>query len=140
MWTYGTFSYLVVSRNMSQAFDCGYIYDRNAANNVGTWDDTDCFALHGYICKTQANIKHNAPPKPPRCDDIPEIAEYKFTKFNGGCYKYQSARKTWQEAEASCQQMGGSHLASINDAMEQAFVFTRNQKTAWTGLSNKQVN
>ena len=115
--------------------------DRNVGNDVGKWDDADCYGLFGYICKTQANIIHNAPPPSPKCDDVPEIAEYKFTKFNGNCYKYQSSKLSWQDAENACQAMGGSHLVSINEGMEQAFVFTRiNTKSAWIGLNNKQVN
>ena len=115
--------------------------DRDVGNDVGKWDDTDCYGYHGYICKTQASIEHNAPPQPPHCDDQPEIAQYKFTKFNGNCYKYQSTKVSWQEAENACKEMGGSHLVSINDGMEQAFVYTRiKTKSAWIGLNNKDLS
>ena len=114
--------------------------DRNVGNDVGKWDDTDCFSLHGYICKSAASIEHNAPPNPPHCDDQPEVAQYKFTKFNGNCYKYVKNQKTWQDAENDCQSMGGSHLVSVIDGMEQAFVYTRTKQSAtWLGLNNKQV-
>ena len=126
--------------NISKVFDCAVIKDRDVGNDVGKWDDIACFDINGYICKTQASTEYNAPPATPKCDDVPEVADYKFTKFNGNCYKYQSNKVTWQEAESACQQMGGSHLVSINDAMEQAFAFTRIKSVStWIGLNNKQV-
>ena len=39
-----------------------------------------------------------------------------------GCYKFVNQSKGWQDAEQSCQDMGG-HLASVTSADEQTMVF-----------------
>ena len=48
--------------------------------------------------------------------------------------------KTWDEAEQDCVKQH-SHLVSITNDMEQAYVFANAQQTqSWIGLSNKQVD
>ena len=62
----------------------------------------------------------------------------------GECYKWESEPKTWDEAEESCI-LQHSHLVSILDDVEQAYVFTQpqlglDQEQAWIGLNNKAVD
>ena len=117
---------------------CGRLYDRNIGDYAGKWDDDSCYKLNAYICKSKGSQEHNPPPPPPKCDD-PEVAGANFLKFNGACYKWMTSPLTWIEAENACKSMN-SHLVSIIDAVEQAYIFTQVKgDTSWTGLNNRQV-
>ena len=104
---------------------------------TGMWDDTNCTMRHPYICKTPASSENSdPPPPPPPCDDPNHQG---FSQFNGACYKWVDQPKSWDDAENDCKQMD-SHLVSVIDTIEQAYVFTElRTELAWIGLSNKQV-
>ena len=114
------------------------VVNRDWNDDVGKWDDYECDNALGYICKAQASPSNNPPLPPENCDD-PELSGQDFIKFDGSCYKWMSSALSWTEAETSCLNMN-AHLVSINNPMEQAYVFTRVQsEAAWIGLNNRQV-
>ena len=106
---------------------------------VGMWDDDNCTLPFGYVCKTDASTENvDPPPPPPVCDDV-NLSNQGFYKFNGACYKWISEAKPWTEAEQSCKDMN-SHLVSIMDSIEQAYVFTTVETdNTWIGLNNREV-
>ena len=100
------------------------------------WNDAQCESRYGALCKTKVSPSVPEPPVLLNCEDE---GHFEFVKFNGACYRWIDTPKTWDDAEQDCINQH-SHLVSIVDDMEQAYVFTRvKQSQAWIGLSNKQV-
>ncbi|XP_075772838.1 C-type lectin-like isoform X3 [Pelodiscus sinensis] len=69
-----------------------------------------------------------------------------WKSHQGDCYKYFPQRRTWQEAQAECQEQGaGTHLASILSAGENNMVaeYVRQNPgsgSVWIGLSDPSEN
>ena len=109
-------------------------------NGLGVWVDDQCGDKYGVLCKTQVSPSFE---KPPRRESCVDVGRPDFYRFKQGCYKWESEPKTWDEAELRCIEQH-SHLASILDDTEQAFMFTQpqlgiEQDQAWIGLTNKEV-
>ena len=100
------------------------------------WDDSNCTANYGYVCKTPASPENPNPPATPQCDD----ANHRdYSKFNRFCYKWIDEPKSWSDAESFCKAQN-SHLVSVLDLFEQAYVFTEvKANLAWLGLNNRDV-
>ena len=121
---------------ISFKFNCGTVNANVLGREPGTWDDGNCTASFAYVCKLPASPDNPNPPSVPKCDD-PNHQDY--SKFDVFCYKWINEPKSWSEAEKYCQDHN-SHLVSVLDTYEQAYVFTEVQSdTAWLGLNNKQV-
>ena len=59
-----------------------------------------------------------------------------WTKFNDHCYLYNILRRTWSQAQSTCENFGG-HLATIQDVEEDQFIrmFINESKTAINDLT-----
>ena len=115
--------------------DCAEL--ASGVNNPSYWNDAQCSFTRGAFCKTTVNPNNQEPIILPTCNDG---IHDEFIKFNGACYKWMDVPKTWDEAEQDCVKQH-SHLVSITNDMEQAYVFANAQQTqSWIGLSNKQVD
>ena len=62
---------------------------------------------------------------------------YNWQTYNGHTYVYVTSTKTWQAAESYAQSLGG-HLATVNDAEEQAWLYSEYGSTAsfWIGMND----
>ena len=115
---------------------CGTVIVHQDGREPGTWDDGNCTASFAYLCKTAASPDIPNPPSLPKCE---EPNHQDFLKFNGFCYKWFDEPKSWNEAEKFCQDQN-SHLVSVLDTFEQAYVYTEVQTDlSWLGLNNKEV-
>ena len=119
--------------------NCGHMWVTPRCNvtraQVGEWNDNECHHAMTVICKKSKDsgikllkvsesrkflilapvtVIPTTPVPDKRC-----AQGYSF--FNGNCYKWSSARKTWTEAEATCHSEGG-HLASVHSEDENKFV------------------
>ena len=115
--------------------DCASMYNLGHGNAIaGKWNDAGCEYTKGGLCKSEVSPHFEQPPKLQTCE---EAGKSDYLHFNGACYKWVSAPKSWDDAEADCKS-AGAHLVSIYDDMEQAYVFTNAEDTqSWIGLTNK---
>ncbi|KAH3690244.1 macrophage mannose receptor 1-like [Dreissena polymorpha] len=134
--------------------DCVVLVTRPGYN--GTWDDSVCTAQHGYICEFDAvsgseigttmtpNTTDNGDGDSHMCPlHLLVLAQQYGTdvaQHGNSCYELLKSRATYPHAEQLCQEAGG-HLASINNAEEQAyiqnFMMRHNQtRPVWIGLND----
>ncbi|CAL1265743.1 unnamed protein product, partial [Larinioides sclopetarius] len=88
----------------------------------------------GYICQRSTDPDIPVPPpKPSKCADG-------LVGYRNSCYKYFSEPKSQQNADKTCQNLGG-HLVSIIDNFEQSFLFNfvgKKSRAIWNGLRTTQ--
>ena len=65
-----------------------------------------------------------------------EAQGYKF--FNGHTYKYYNDPKTWHEAKAACEALGG-HLATSTSAEKNTFLTTLTTNLLWLGGTDEET-
>ena len=100
----------------------------------GKWNDAACDSLKGVLCKGMASTENANPPQLETCEGLTD-----FYRFNGGCYRWASEAKTWNDAEQDCAQQG-AHLVSIWEELEQAYTFSSvKDSKSWIGLKKEPV-
>ena len=100
-------------------------------NSYGSWSTSrDGNLERYYLCEWDVDIRTN-------------LEEYYLSKgyafYNGHTFKYFSDTKTWAEAQAACEALGG-HLATSTSAEKNAFLTTlttKQQKVCGNGLLAK---
>ena len=121
--------------------DCGSLYNikhpgGDDNGEPGKWNDAACDNPKGVLCKGMASTENANPPQLETCEGE-GLSEY--YRFNGGCYRWVSEAKTWNDAEQDCIQQG-AHLVSIWDALEQSYTFsTVKDSKSWIGLKKEPV-
>ncbi|XP_056366715.1 brevican core protein isoform X2 [Oenanthe melanoleuca] len=61
-----------------------------------------------------------------------------WRSFQGSCYRHFSARRSWEQAESQCRQLGG-HLAAILSPEEQQFINDQYREYQWIGLNDRTI-
>jgi len=87
-----------------------------------------------YVCKKPKNGSWPTPA--PTLAPIKGNCAAGYHKFGNFCYKLMLNKKSWDDAKASCKQVGsGFNLASIHSQKENAFVASLLQEDqTWIGL------
>ncbi|XP_036384637.1 C-type mannose receptor 2 [Megalops cyprinoides] len=100
---------------------------------TGRWNDDSCHLARGWVCYRKKSS--SIPEPPPTKNPCPSG----YTSWYNNCYKLVEEYKTWEEAQAACQQEKGN-LASIDQSYDQAFVagvVLQGKSDAWIGLRRK---
>ncbi|XP_044179085.1 uncharacterized protein LOC114946811 isoform X1 [Acropora millepora] len=111
----------------------------NSSNsNTGLWDDIDCAARNGFICKIRKGEPHISPSVVGSCPSG-------WIKFDQHCYLFRDTyndRRTWTSARYMCLRQG-ANLLSITSKQEQDFIshhFTDNlHGQVWLGLNDRNI-
>ncbi|XP_015761322.1 PREDICTED: macrophage mannose receptor 1-like [Acropora digitifera] len=107
-------------------------------SNAGLWDDIDCAARNGFICKIRKGEPHISPSVLGSCPSG-------WIKFDQHCYLFRDTYRdhmTWTSARYMCLKQG-ANLLSITSKQEQDFIshhFTDNRHgTVWLGLNDRNI-
>ncbi|XP_044179134.1 macrophage mannose receptor 1-like [Acropora millepora] len=111
----------------------------NSSNsNAGLWDDIDCAARNGFICKIRKGEPHISPSVLGSCPSG-------WIKFDQHCYLFRDTyndRRTWTSARYMCLRQG-ANLLSITSKQEQDFIshhFIDNwHGKVWLGLNDRDI-
>ncbi|XP_069463262.1 brevican core protein isoform X2 [Ambystoma mexicanum] len=74
----------------------------------------------------------------PFCEASKEECSQGWDKFQGYCYRHILTRKSWEDAETYCRDLGG-HLASIITPEEQNFLNNKYKEYQWIGLNDRTI-
>ncbi|XP_061462289.1 brevican core protein isoform X2 [Rhineura floridana] len=100
----------------------------NPCRNGGTCTEegnhTGCLCLPGYGGEA--------------CEIDLEKCRPGWDSFQGFCYKHFSSRRSWEDAETQCRNLGG-HLANIMTPEEQNFINNRYKEYQWIGLNDRTI-
>ena len=90
---------------------------------------------------SSCNHHYTEPVPPPTTVDPYGYCPTGWEAYNGNCYRFDADKRAqyWDAAQYECQTDFGSHLASINDGDENAFITqhvleTFGQANIWIGL------
>lgn len=72
------------------------------------------------------------------CEASREECGQGWDKFQGYCYRHFLTRRSWEDAETNCRDVGG-HLASINTPEEQTFINNKYKEYQWIGLNDRTI-
>ncbi|XP_078525595.1 brevican core protein [Lissotriton helveticus] len=72
------------------------------------------------------------------CEASREECSQGWDKFQGYCYRHFLTRRSWEDAETNCRDVGG-HLASINTPEEQNFINNKYKEYQWIGLNDRTI-
>ncbi|XP_074624213.1 macrophage mannose receptor 1-like isoform X2 [Acropora palmata] len=111
----------------------------NSSNsNAALWDDIDCAARNGFICKIRKGEPYISPSVLGSCPSG-------WIKFDQHCYLFRDTyndRRTWTSARYMCRKQG-ANLLSITSKQEQDFLshhFTDNlHGHVWLGLNDRNI-
>ncbi|XP_067020488.1 macrophage mannose receptor 1-like [Acropora muricata] len=111
----------------------------NSSNsNAALWDDIDCAARNGFICKIRKGEPYISPSVLGSCPSG-------WIKFDQHCYLFRDTyndRRTWASARYICRKQG-ANLLSITSKQEQDFLshhFTDNlHGQVWLGLNDRNI-
>ncbi|XP_074624200.1 uncharacterized protein LOC141882148 isoform X4 [Acropora palmata] len=111
----------------------------NSSNsNAGLWDDIDCAARNGFICKIRKGEPHISPSVLGSCPSG-------WIKFDQHCYLFRDTyndRRTWTSARYMCLRQG-ANLLSITSKQELDFIshhFSDNRHgQVWLGLNDRNI-
>eukprot|EP00058_Branchiostoma_floridae_P010640 XP_002596128.1 hypothetical protein BRAFLDRAFT_66146 [Branchiostoma floridae] len=117
---------------------CGEIY-----KGTGSWNDANCGAPNGFICKRPAVPLT----MPPHTDPWKGTCQPGWIEYGNKCYWIENSNKmNWTAARTFCQSQGQySNLVAIDNEFEQAFLtaqlwpYSARQDNLWIGMS-EQVN
>ncbi|XP_015752620.1 PREDICTED: macrophage mannose receptor 1-like [Acropora digitifera] len=111
----------------------------NSSNsNAGLWDDIDCAARNGFICKIRKGEPHISPSVLGSCPSG-------WIKFDQHCYLFRDTyhdRRTWTSARHMCLRQG-ANLLSITSKQEQDFIshhfIDDRHGQVWLGLNDRNI-
>ncbi|XP_071488666.1 macrophage mannose receptor 1-like [Diadema antillarum] len=98
---------------------------------AGDWNDQNCSRELPYYCQKPIDPTRTSPP------DIISLCNADYESYFQSCFKFYPAPKTFSDAEGVCV-AEGTHLASITDAYEEAYLesvlYKEQLESAWIGL------
>ncbi|XP_072020680.1 macrophage mannose receptor 1-like isoform X2 [Amphiura filiformis] len=105
-------------------------------NRLGEWNDVACNKPNGFICQQLPSTNVHEPPQ------TTNDCRRGYTQYHNSCFKVLSRPRSFSAAVDVCKS-GGTGLATITDAYEEAFVETllhsSGGEALWIGLMNDEI-
>ncbi|NXA13712.1 MRC1 protein, partial [Sapayoa aenigma] len=116
-----------------QQFDCVSL-KRGPADDVGKWNNEECYRSRGYICQKNSD--------PKLLQSSATVLDFASDHSSGISYSVIHFKMNWEEAHKNCNN-NASELASILDPYSQALLFLLAQEYGeplWIGLNSNMTN
>ncbi|XP_066921242.1 lymphocyte antigen 75-like isoform X2 [Clytia hemisphaerica] len=111
---------------------------RTYVQSKGKWNDIGCDKKNGFVCKKESLSVRPTGNLVPTADPSADCPKG-FISYRKACYYMAKDKKTWQDAQDSCQRMNkDANLLSVSNIYEQAYLFAHYieyTNVTWIGLS-----